>query len=85
MSDIGPVKTINAIRSKYSSLGFEDLLIATSFLDKKAELGLNISNFIHEVINLVKLIAMCLSMEVVPDMFDIPLGHHLKKGHQADS
>ena len=76
LSYVCSIKAIDAVGSKDALLLFFVLLVLKPFFDKKAKFGLNVSNFLHEIIDLVKLIPMSLAMKIIPNVLHISLRKH---------
>ena len=71
LSDIRPVKTINAVCPEYSSLQIDHSLLAKSLFYKEIEFGQSRIDILDQLIKFLEVIAVCLSVKVIPDMLHV--------------
>ena len=70
LHQVRPIETIDAVCSEHSYLLLHYLFLSESFPYKESKFGENIFKLRHQLIDLVKSVAVRLSVEVVPDMLD---------------
>ena len=65
--------TIDTVCSEDATLLLDHFLLTEALLGEEAELGLHVPNLEHQILQPMELVAVRLTVEVVPDVLDFAL------------